>query len=270
MGFSQFIQNAVFALLYWAAAKFQVDQGFQDGANIIIATFAIRLGAFAAGQANQYGPDMGKAKKAGSTIFGYIDIPSKINPVDIPEGSVSVPANFRGEIEVKNVWFRYPTRKDEWVFKGLNLNIMPNEAVAVVGESGCGKSTLVNLILRFYDVTQGEVLIDGINIKKYNLKQLRQRMGYVMQEPTLFNYTIKENILYGNSFAKDSEILDAADIANAAEFIDAGSFNNYFEDSASVLHQAFKDRESIVIRQKGQEYYDETLIKLEHLVKKDE
>ena len=171
---------------------------------------------------------------------------------------------------MKNVWFRYPTRKDEWVFKGLNLKIMPNESVAVVGESGCGKSTLVNLILRFYDVTQGEVLIDGINIKKYNLKQLRQRMGYVMQEPTLFNYTIKENILYGHSFAKDSEIKSAAAIANAAEFIDAGSFSNSFEDSASVLHQAFKDRQSIVIKQKGQEYYDETLKKLEHLVKKEE
>jgi ABC-type multidrug transport system fused ATPase/permease subunit len=114
------------------------------------------------------------------------------------------------------------------------------------------------------------VLIDNINIKYYNLKQLRQRMGYVMQEPTLFNYSIKENILYGNSFAKDSEIKGAAAIANAAEFIDAGSFSNSFEDSASVLYQAFEDRESIVIKQKGQEYYDETLKKLEHLVKKEE
>jgi ABC-type multidrug transport system fused ATPase/permease subunit len=195
---------------------------------------------------------MGKAKIAGSTIFGYIDIPSKINPVDIPDDSVSVPADFRGEIEFKNVWFRYRIRKDEWVFKGLNLKIMPKESVAVVGESGCGKSTLVNLILRFYDVIYGEVLIDGINIKKYNLKQLRQRMGYVMQEPTLFNYTIKENILYGNSFAKDSEIKAAATIANAAEFIDAGSLSNSFEDSASVLYQAFKDRDSTLINQKGQ------------------
>lgn len=111
MGFSQFItNNATLALLYWAGAKFQVDQGFQDGANIIIAIYAIRLGAFAAGTANQYGPETGKAKKAGSTIFAYIDIPSNINPVDIPEEAVSVPADFRGEIEVKNVWFRYPTR----------------------------------------------------------------------------------------------------------------------------------------------------------------
>ena len=72
---------------------------------------------------------------------------------------------FRGDIEFKDVWFRYPTRKNEWVFKGLNLTIKKNESVAVVGESGSGKSTLVNLILRFYDVNFGQVLIDGVDIK---------------------------------------------------------------------------------------------------------
>jgi ABC-type multidrug transport system fused ATPase/permease subunit len=75
--------------------------------------------------------------------------------------------------------------------------------------------------LRFYDPDQGQVLIDGVNVKEYNLKQLRARMGLVMQEPTLFNYTIKENILYGNSYAKDSEIREAAKIANAIEFIES-------------------------------------------------
>jgi ATP-binding cassette subfamily B (MDR/TAP) protein 1 len=163
---------------------------------------------------------MGKAKKAGLAVFSFIDIPSKINAVDIPDEAIRIdPKTFKGEIEFKNIWFRYPTRKNEWVFKGLNLKINPNESVAVVGESGCGKSTLVNLILRFYDPTEGEVLIDGINIKNYNLRDLRRRMGYVMQEPTLFNYTIKENILYGNVDARDSEIVEASTTANAIEFI---------------------------------------------------
>lgn len=179
---------------------------------------------------------MGKAKKAGLTVFSFIDIPSKINPVDIPDDALHIdPKTFRGEIELKNVWFRYPTRKNEWVFKGLNLKINPNESVAVVGESGCGKSTLVNLILRFYEATEGEVLIDGINIKKYNLRELRKRMGYVMQEPTLFNYSIKENILYGETFARDSDILEASTIANAIEFIENQSFSAAFEDSALIL-----------------------------------
>lgn len=125
------------------------------------------FGAFAAGQANQFGPDMGKAKKAGLTVFSYIDIPSKINAVDTPaENSITVnDETFKGEIEFRDVWFRYPTRKNEWVFKGLNLKINPNESVALVGESGSGKSTFVNLVLRFYDPDFGQVLIDGIDIR---------------------------------------------------------------------------------------------------------
>jgi ABC-type multidrug transport system fused ATPase/permease subunit len=67
------------------------------------------------------------------------------------------------------VWFRYPTRKDDWILKGLNLKIMPNETVALVGESGCGKSTLVSLILRFYDVSSGKITVDGIDIRDYDL-----------------------------------------------------------------------------------------------------
>lgn len=80
------------------------------------------------------------------------------------------PNNFVGEIEFLNVWFRYPTRKNDWILKGLNLKIRPNETVALVGESGCGKSTLVSLLLRFYDADFGKITIDGIDIKLYNLK----------------------------------------------------------------------------------------------------
>lgn len=100
------------------------------------------------------------------------------------------------------------------------MKIQPNESIAVVGESGSGKSTLVNLVLRFYDPNLGQVLIDGVDIREYNLKQLRERMGLVMQEPTLFNYTIRENILYGKSFATDHEVRQAAVVANALEFIE--------------------------------------------------
>lgn len=98
-------------------------------------------------------------------------MPSKINAIEIPEGARSIDSKtFRGEIEFKDVWFRYPSRKNDWVFKGLNLKIYPNESVAVVGESGSGKSTLVNLVLRFYDPDFGTVLIDGVNVKEYNLQ----------------------------------------------------------------------------------------------------
>ena len=105
---------------------------------------------------------------------------------------------FEGKIEFHNVWFRYPTRKTDWVLRGLNLKINPSETVALVGESGCGKSTIVSLIMRFYDVDFGKITIDGVDVRDYNLKSLRHAMSLVMQEPVLFNYSILENILYGD------------------------------------------------------------------------
>ena len=101
------------------------------------------------------------------------------------------------------------------MFKGLNLKINSNEAIAIVGESGSGKSTFINLVMRFYDPEFGQVLINGVDIKRYNIEELRERMGLVMQEPTLFNYTVRENVLYGNPKAKNEEIVDAVGIANA-------------------------------------------------------
>ena len=99
-----------------------------------------------------------------------IDLPSEINAVDetpSDEGDLkSIDANsFKGEIEFKDVWFRYPTRRNDWILKGLNMKINAYETVALVGESGCGKSTTVSLLMRFYDVNFGEILIDGVNIK---------------------------------------------------------------------------------------------------------
>jgi ABC-type multidrug transport system fused ATPase/permease subunit len=109
---------------------------------------------------------------AAKRIFGIIDQPSKINAVeeskDTKKKTIDI-NGFKGEIVFENVWFRYPTRKTDWVLKGLNLKINPEERVALVGESGCGKSTMVSLILRFYDVDSGAIYIDGVNIKEYNL-----------------------------------------------------------------------------------------------------
>ena len=141
----------------------------------------------------------------------------------------------KGEIEFQDVWFRYPTRKNEWVLRGLNLKINSRETVALVGESGCGKSTCVSLILRFYDVDHGRILLDGVDIRNYEISDLRKQMGLVMQEPTLFNYTITENILYGNQAALNSEIVQAAKAANAIEFIDAGEFDAIEETGDAIL-----------------------------------
>ena len=130
-----------------------------------------------------------------------------------------------GKIEFKNVWFRYPTRKEDFVLRGLTMTINPSESVALVGESGCGKSTFVNLLMRFYDVDSGEILLDGVNIKDINIYKLRQTVSLVMQEPIIFNYSILENILYGKLNAKNSEVYEAAKTSNCIEFIEKNEAN---------------------------------------------
>ena len=127
------------------------------------------------GHASAFGPDLGKAEGAARRIYNIVDYPSQINALEeAQEKAVKIDmGTFRGKIEFKNVWFRYPTRPEDFVLKGLNVLIEPRQSVALVGESGCGKSTFINLVMRFYDVDDGEVLIDDRNIKDYNLHSLR-------------------------------------------------------------------------------------------------
>lgn len=101
---------------------------------------------------------------------------------------------FVGEIEFRDVWFSYPTRPDVWVLKNFNLKIKPNEKIALVGESGSGKSTIVQLLLRFYEPQFGQIFLDGVNIKDYDLVEYRKLMGLVQQEPTLFDESVLYNI----------------------------------------------------------------------------
>lgn len=103
----------------------------------------------------------------------------------------------------------------------MKLTIPATKKIALVGHSGCGKSTMSNLLLRLYDVTGGQILIDGVDIRDYNVKELRKQIGIVMQEPLLFNTTIKENILYGNDKADDAKVRQVAQMANALQFIES-------------------------------------------------
>ena len=149
------------------------------------------------------------------------------------------------------------------------MKINAKETVALVGESGCGKSTIVSLLLRFYDVNEGEILIDGKNIKNYNLQDLRRVMGLVMQEPTLFNYTILENILYGSPDSTNRAIRESANIANALEFIESQQLNNIIDESADSLIDEFKTNEQKLKGKLGEKEYNETISLLNDL-KKDE
>ena len=134
---------------------------------------------------------------------------------------------FRGKIEFKNVKFSYPHDKTKkLVLDDLNLVIEPGKKIAIIGESGCGKSTTISLLERFYDVTSGEILIDGIDIKKYDIGHLRDLIGYVQQEPVLFNFSIKDNLLFGREKKLEklgnvsSMIVDSCEEASIKNFIE--------------------------------------------------
>ncbi|TYK31479.1 ABC transporter B family member 13-like isoform X2 [Cucumis melo var. makuwa] len=127
--------------------------------------------------------------------------------------------NIIGDIEFKNVSFKYPARPDITIFEDLNLRISAGKSVAVVGQSGSGKGTVIALVMRFYDPISGTILIDGHDIKSLNLRSLRMKIGLVQQEPGLFSTTIYENIKYGNQEASEIEVMKAAKAANAHGFI---------------------------------------------------
>lgn len=128
--------------------------------------------------------------------------------------------DIRGDIELRDIYFSYPARPDEQIFSGFSLSIPSGTTTALVGQSGSGKSTVISLIERFYDPQAGEVLIDGINLREYQLKWIRSKIGLVSQEPVLFTCSIRDNIAYGKEGATLEEIRTATELANASKFID--------------------------------------------------
>jgi ABC-type multidrug transport system fused ATPase/permease subunit len=164
-----------------------------------------------------------RALGATDRVFELID--GNIEDIDLYAKAKTEPGK-SGEIEFKNVGFTYPTRPDFIVLKDISFKAHIGETVALVGSSGSGKSTIASLISRFYDPTQGEILIDGKNSKDYSLTELRSKIALVPQDVILFAASIKENIAYGRPNATDSEIEEAARKANAFDFID--SFHEKF------------------------------------------
>ena len=199
--------------------------------------------------------------KAGYSIPKGLASMERIDKIMMAENTIKEVArprritSFEHQIEFKNVSFRYgekpragePEGSGQWILKDINLTIPKGKTIAIVGQSGSGKSTLVDLIPRYYDVQEGEVLIDGINVKDLGIHDLRQLIGNVNQDAILFNDTFRNNIAFGVDNATDDQIEEAARIANAYDFIMASEaeFDTNIGDRGGRLSGGQRQRVSI-------------------------
>ena len=199
-------------LVVWAFGIWQVSKGTITVGMLLMAIAYI--GRFY-GRLDSMSRIVSVTQKSASAAKRIFDILDHVSSVPEPAQPVHVD-KVQGRIEVRDVGFRYGNRE---VNRGINLTIAPGEMIGLVGHSGSGKSTLVNLICRFYDVSEGAIKVDGVDIRSYAISDYRRNIGLVLQEPFLFFGTIAENIAYGKPDASRSEIIAAARAAHAHEFI---------------------------------------------------
>lgn len=168
----------------------------------------------------------------------------------INDGRVTVAKpGIKGQIEFKNVSFKYPDAED-YVLQNITFTVAQGETVAFIGSTGCGKSTVINLVPRFYDVTEGEVLVDGINVKAYTQYALHNKIGYVSQKAVLFSGTIESNVAYGDNGRNNNlqnNVIDAIYTAQASDFVEASPrrYNSYVAQGGSNYSGGQKQRISI-------------------------
>ncbi|XP_052304134.1 ABC transporter B family member 15 [Populus trichocarpa] len=214
---SQFLNTASTALAFWYGGRL-LTEGLISPEHLFQAFLILLFSAYVIAEAGSMTNDLSKGGNAIRSVLAILDRKSEIDPNN-SWGALDIKKKLKGQVEFNNVFFAYPTRPDQMIFKGLNLKIDAGKTMALVGPSGSGKSTVIGLIERFYDPMKGTVFIDGQDVKSYNLRLLRSHIALVSQEPTLFAGTIRENIAYGKEDARESEIRKAAVLANAHEFI---------------------------------------------------
>ncbi|MDL2336582.1 MAG: ABC transporter ATP-binding protein [Pseudomonadota bacterium] len=197
----------VWAFGIWQVSKNQITVG-------VLTAFIAYIGRFY-GRLDSMSRIVSVTQKAAAGAKRIFDILDHVSNVPEPASPVAL-TQPKGRIELSGIGFRYGNRS---VIRGLDLDIRPGEMIGLVGHSGSGKSTLVNLICRFYDVTDGAIKVDGVDIRRYSVADYRRHIGLVLQEPFLFFGTIAENIAYGRPEASREDIVAAARAAHAHEFI---------------------------------------------------
>lgn len=217
-----------------------------DLGEVMKVVLSILMGGFTLGQVSALAPDYEKAKVAAARLFKIFDRKSLI---DSSSDNGLRPSSVTGSIQLRSVRFRYPTRQNIKVLRGLTLSVQKGQKLALVGGSGCGKSTVVSLLERFYDIEDGEVAIDGNNVRTLNIQWLRSHIGIVSQEPILFGCSIAENIAYGDNSREVPmhEIEAAAKAANIHSFINSlpKGYHTLVGDKGTLISGGQKQRIAI-------------------------
>uniref|UniRef100_A0A8C1DI69 ATP-binding cassette sub-family B member 5 n=1 Tax=Cyprinus carpio carpio TaxID=630221 RepID=A0A8C1DI69_CYPCA len=213
------------AMIYFAYAgcfkfgSWLIEQKLMTFEGVFLVISAVVYGAMAVGEANSFTPNYAKAKMAASHVLMLI---SRVPAIDNASEDGDKLDKFEGNVSFEDVRFNYPSRPDVPVLQGLRLRVKKGQTLALVGSSGCGKSTTIQLLERFYDPQQGNVMLDDNDAKQLNIHWLRSQIGIVSQEPVLFDCSLAENIAYGDNSRKVSqqEIEEAAKAANIHSFIE--------------------------------------------------
>ena len=248
-----FIQYCAFAFGFWYGThcvagthRCSVNGSAYTPGEATIVFFAIFVGSFNFMQLVPNILAIFEGMKAGKRLYNVIDQESAIESNKYKEEGLA-PESIQGHIKFENVTFAYPKDKERKILKGLSIDIEAGHINAFVGDSGCGKSTVIQLVMRFYDPDEGRITLDGHDLKEYNLNWLRRQIGYVGQEPYLFEGTIKDNLLVGNPNATDEDIQVALHEAEALGFVSEleGKFNYNVGYGGSNLSGGQKQRIAI-------------------------
>lgn len=245
----QIVMSGLTLAIYWVGAVLINDAGMVDKVQIfsdmmVFSQYAIQV-VMSFMMLVMIFMILPRASVAAGRIQEVLD--TKLT-IEDGEGTDGEPGRI-GEIVFDNVSFRYPDA-DEYVLKDISFTAKKGETVALIGATGCGKSTVINLIPRFYDVTEGSVSVDGVNVKEYSQKELRNRIGYVSQKALLFTGTIESNVAYGDNGrqeATETDVKAAVNVAQASEFVDSSEngIKAYVAQGGSNFSGGQKQRLSI-------------------------
>ncbi|EFR01322.1 leptomycin B resistance protein pmd1 [Nannizzia gypsea CBS 118893] len=233
------------ALGFWYGGGL-LGKGEYNAFQFFLCISCVIFGSQSAGIVFSFSPDMGKAKSAAADFKRLFD---RVPTIDIESPDGEKLDTVEGTIEFRDVHFRYPTRPEQPVLRGLNLTVKPGQYIALVGPSGCGKSTTIALIERFYDTLSGGVYIDGKDISRLNVNSYRSHLALVSQEPTLYQGTIRDNVLLGvdRDDVPDEQVFAACKAANIYDFIMSlpDGFGTVVGSKGSMLSGGQKQRIAI-------------------------